>query len=425
MDSAVLRCGPADRPQPAGMSGGRRILLRTPHVAAIVSAILGLSLASPAWAVVKASDFGFRPDNPVENLERGHQTAELQAAIDYCRTSGDHKLILDTPSGYTGPKEYTVSRVTYFPGLEIDGQGAILKKLKPSFAFDVIFESYERDDRNRRVAKIQRGVGRVTDSRGRVVTVQDIDRRAYVWRNKGLSPPTVFRNMTLIGDLEAFKDEEFNHYQREHSHGIVAAASDDNESRLNVLIDHCTFINHTGNGVYARDAKIVVRDCTGVDCFRGVISVTRNTDVLIERMESKGRWGGIDVEPENGPPGKVVVDGLTATHDLDVALNAGWTAELRHLDIQDGPVNFVVRDRGQLLVEDARLNSGAGQVELRTLGRDGTVTFRDVNFFGKNILWIQRGGWENVLRLEKAKNVGTIQQAQKPRDDANVLIRVD
>jgi hypothetical protein len=142
-------------------------------------------------------------------------------------------------------------------------------------------------------------------------------------------------------------------------------------------------------------------------------------------MTSTGRWGGIDIEPENGPPGRVVVNGLTATHDLDVALLTGWTATLRNIDVADGPINFVVRDRSRLILEDARINSGEGKIEIRTLGRNGRITLRDVDVFGKDITWIQRDGVGNELILERVRNLGHIEEDRRAPPDANRLIRND
>jgi hypothetical protein len=265
-------------------------------------------------------------------------------------------------------------------------------------------------------------IGRQADAAGDWVMVTDRDRRAYIWRGPGTSDRTIFQDLTLVGDSTAFTYEEFSTYQRQHAHGFIGAGTAG--GRLNVTLRNVKFKNFTGNGAYFKDAGVWIDNYEGFDCFRGVWSATRNVNILATNGRSFGRDGGIDVEPEGGPPGKVVIRGLVTSHDFDISLLDGWTAEVEDVIALSGPINFVVRGNCSLTVRNSSFQATSGtQIELRTLGHNATVIFDNVDFNDCPLLWQQNGGSMVLLDLRTARNIGDIQQTKYARPDINILLQ--
>lgn len=147
----------------------------------------------------------------------------------------------------------------------------------------------------------------------------------------GIQPrPTVWNGGEIIQDARWTVDQigsEANEegdpwdggFTREHNHGIHFTGENEN-SPCNVKMydTRCRFT--TGNAFYLQYGHLHAQDIECEDAFRGLLSVTDFAHAVVRGFRSIGRWGGFDMEPNDGHPCSLHLSDGLCDNDLDLWL---------------------------------------------------------------------------------------------------------
>ena len=259
-----------------------------------------MDIPTESRLIIDVREFGATGDGSTDD------TDSIQAACNWAMANGGGVVWFPTGT-------YIVTQIDVQAGMTLEGDGGAVLKKKAS-----------------------------QPTSTRTFTTQN-----YLHSAATDSAPLVFRNLRFDGNRA--NQGTYTGYEKDQMHSIFLMGNSNNTGRLRAIVDGCTFVDGTADGVSVyTNVDFTVSNCFFEDMFRGAVNVTGGwTKGRIVNCSAVGDThpSGFDFEIDGaGYGGSVTGDfemsNIEVQGNFDIGIKSGGSFHGSNINVTSQPTTF-------------------------------------------------------------------------------------